>query len=52
MAAAGRVCSQENERNIRWCSIVMSFSVVPSVMVGVQVIFVQVSPVAVGHTYL
>ena len=33
VAAAGRVCSQGSESNNRWCSIAMSFSVVPSEMV-------------------
>ena len=34
VAAAVWVCSQGNESNNRWCSITMSFSVVPSEVVG------------------
>ena len=34
LAAAGRVCSQGSERNIRWYSVVVSFSVIPSEVVG------------------
>ena len=48
VAVAGWVCSQENESNNRWCSIAMSFSVVPAEVVGVAGGFFQVSPVAVG----
>ena len=43
VAAAGRVCSQGSERNNRWCSVSMSFTVVPSEVVGLEVIFAQVS---------
>ena len=34
VAAAGWVCSQGSESNNRWCSVTMSFSVVPSEVVG------------------
>ena len=34
VAAAGWVCSQGSKSNNRWCSITMSFSVVPSEVVG------------------
>ena len=33
MAAAGPVCSQGSKGSNRWCSITMSFSVVPSEVV-------------------
>ena len=34
VATAGQVCSQGSENNNRWCSVIMSFSVVPSKVVG------------------
>ena len=34
VAAAGQVCSQGSESNIRWCSAIVSFSVTPSEVVG------------------
>ena len=33
-AAAGQVCSQGSKGNSRWCSVTVSFSVVPSEVVG------------------
>ena len=48
VATVGRVCSQGSKSINRWCSVAVFFSVVPSV----QVIFVQESPVAVGHAHL
>jgi len=37
-----------------WCSVIVSLSVLPSEVVThmLQVIFVQASPAAVGHTHL
>ena len=52
VAAAGPVCSQRSESNSRWCSITMSFSVCPLRWLGLQVIFDQVSPGAVGRAHL
>ena len=34
VAAVGQVCSQVSKSNNRWCSVTMSFSVVPSEVVG------------------
>ena len=51
VAAAWWMCSQGSENNNKWCSVAMSFSVVPS-EVGLQVNSVQVSLVAVGHAHL
>ena len=47
-----QVCSQGRESNNRWCSIAMSFSVVPSEVIGASSGFFQVSLVAVGHAHL